>query len=143
MSSVVERKHISYTTRKKKHKTTNECRRFGERFTSCTLNSTAAGTAQSVWRRAGQPRNRGSILGRYKRCFFSSVQTSTGAHPASYPMVPGGSFPKVKRPGRDTTQLHLVLGLQIRGALPPLQCRTFSLISTGTTLLSNVTSSLW
>jgi hypothetical protein len=37
---------------------------------------------------------------------FSSslcVQTSCGAHPASYPMGSGGSFPGVKaRPGRDS-----------------------------------------
>jgi hypothetical protein len=52
--------------------------------------------------------------------FFSSVQTFTGAHPASYSMV--------KRPGRDTTQLHLVVRLRIRGALPPLQSRMLSLI---------------
>jgi hypothetical protein len=36
--------------------------------------------------------------------FFSSpcVQTGSGAHPASYPMGTGGSFPRGKvRPGRD------------------------------------------
>jgi hypothetical protein len=30
-----------------------------------------------------------------------SVQNGSGAHPASYPMVTGGSFPGVKRPGRE------------------------------------------
>jgi hypothetical protein len=29
------------------------------------------------------------------------VQTGSEAHPASYPMVTGGSFPGVKRPGRE------------------------------------------
>jgi hypothetical protein len=29
------------------------------------------------------------------------VQTDSGAHPASYPMGTGGSFPGVKRPGRE------------------------------------------
>jgi hypothetical protein len=30
------------------------------------------------------------------------VQTGSGAHPASYPMGTGGSFPGVKRPGNET-----------------------------------------
>jgi hypothetical protein len=29
------------------------------------------------------------------------AQTGSGAHPASYPMGTGGSFPSVKRPGRE------------------------------------------
>jgi hypothetical protein len=29
------------------------------------------------------------------------VQNGSGAHPASYPMDTGGSFPGVKRPGRE------------------------------------------
>jgi hypothetical protein len=33
---------------------------------------------------------------------YSCVQTGSGAHPASYPMGTGGSFPGGKaRPGRD------------------------------------------
>jgi hypothetical protein len=47
--------------------------------------------------------DRGSIPDR-GRGFFSSpcVQTSSGAHPASYSMGTGGSFPGSKaRPGRD------------------------------------------
>jgi hypothetical protein len=46
---------------------------------------------------------RGSIPDR-GRGFFSSpcVQTGSGAHPTSYPMVTGGPFPGGKlRPGRD------------------------------------------
>jgi hypothetical protein len=29
------------------------------------------------------------------------VQNGSGAHPSSYPMGTGGSFPGVKRPGRE------------------------------------------
>jgi hypothetical protein len=29
------------------------------------------------------------------------IHTRSGAHPASYPMGSGGSFPEVKRPGRE------------------------------------------
>jgi hypothetical protein len=45
-----------------------------------------------------------SIPGRGKRFFFSSlyVQTSSEAHPASYPVGTGGPFPGVKR-GRGVT----------------------------------------
>jgi hypothetical protein len=46
------------------------------------------------------------------------IQTSSGAHPASYPMCIGGSFP-----GWDvklTTHLHLVLRSRMHGAIPPL-----------------------
>lgn len=67
------KENISCTTRKKKHKTTDECNRFDDCFTSYTLNSTAVGTAQSVWREAGRPRNRGSILERDKRLFSFPV----------------------------------------------------------------------
>jgi hypothetical protein len=48
--------------------------------------------------------DRGSIPGRGRGFFSSSlcVQTSSGAHPASYPMGTGGPFPGGKaRPGRD------------------------------------------
>jgi hypothetical protein len=60
--------------------------------------------AQSVcsWLLAGQSRTWGSIPGRGKEFFlFHSVQTSSGAHPASYPMGTGGSFPGVKRQMRE------------------------------------------
>jgi hypothetical protein len=43
-------------------------------------------------------------------CFYCRLQTSSGAHPASYPMGTGGPFPGVKR-GRGvtlTTHPHLV-----------------------------------
>jgi len=36
--------------------------------------------------------------------FFAPVQTDPGAHPASYTMGTG-SFPGVKRPGRDVDHL--------------------------------------
>jgi hypothetical protein len=56
---------------------------------------------------------RGSILDSGKRFLFSllhSFQTDSGAHPASYSMRMGGSFPRVKRPGvvKLTTDLHRV-----------------------------------
>jgi hypothetical protein len=33
--------------------------------------------------------------------FLHVVQTGSGIHPTSYPMGTGGSFPGVKRPGRE------------------------------------------
>jgi preprotein translocase subunit SecG len=37
------------------------------------------------------------------------IQTGSGAHPASYPMGTRGSFPEVKRPGREADHSpHLV-----------------------------------
>jgi len=39
-----------------------------------------------------------------RRLFFSHryrVQTGSGTHPASYPVGAGGSFPEIKRPGRE------------------------------------------
>jgi hypothetical protein len=44
---------------------------------------------------------RGSIPIRSKRFFLHSVQIDSGALPASYPVGVGGSFPAVKRLGRD------------------------------------------
>jgi hypothetical protein len=44
----------------------------------------------------------GSIPGRGKRfSVFLSVQADSTAHPASYPMSAGGSFPEIKGPGRE------------------------------------------
>jgi hypothetical protein len=37
--------------------------------------------------------------------FDSRVQTASDAHPTSYPVKPGGSYPRVKRPGREA-DLH-------------------------------------
>jgi hypothetical protein len=45
------------------------------------------------------------------------VKTCSGAHPASYPMRTRGSF---SGGVKLTTQLHLVLRLRTRGAIPPL-----------------------
>jgi hypothetical protein len=45
---------------------------------------------------------RGSILSMSKDCsLFHSVQSCSGAHPASYPMGTEGSFPRVKRKVRE------------------------------------------
>jgi hypothetical protein len=44
--------------------------------------------------RAGRPRNWDSILGRSKKLsLLCNFQTGSGAHPASYPVGTGGSFP--------------------------------------------------
>jgi hypothetical protein len=50
------------------------------------------------------------------------VQTDSGAHSASYPMGTGYSFGGGEAAGvvKLTTHLHLVLGLRMRGATPPL-----------------------
>jgi hypothetical protein len=47
-----------------------------------------------------RPRGRSSSPGRVKN-FLQVVQTGSGAHPTSYPMVPGPLSPGVKRPGRE------------------------------------------
>jgi hypothetical protein len=49
---------------------------------------------------AGRPRNRRSIpFGAGDFSLILSFQTDFGAHPASYPMVMGGSFPRGKATG--------------------------------------------
>jgi hypothetical protein len=49
--------------------------------------------SSAVMMRAARARIRGSIPGTDKRCsILNSVQTVSGAHPASYPVVIGGSF---------------------------------------------------
>jgi hypothetical protein len=55
----------------------------------------------------GRPKSRGFIPGRGKRLFspLYVVQTGSGANPTSYPMVTWGSFPGVKRPGREADHL--------------------------------------
>jgi hypothetical protein len=73
---------------------------------------------------------------------YHRVQTGSGAHPASYPMV-------IRRGVKLTTHLHLVPRLRIRGTIPPFPIRLHGvvlsyvqdtsswpgiLISTGTTL---------
>jgi hypothetical protein len=54
----------------------------------------------SDWLQAGRPIDQSSGPGRVKN-FLHCVQTGSGAHPASYPMGTGGSFPGVKRQGRE------------------------------------------
>jgi hypothetical protein len=52
---------------------------------------------------------------------LSSVQTGSGAHPASYPMDTGGSFPGVKRPMREAEQSPPSSAeIKSGGALPPV-----------------------
>jgi hypothetical protein len=70
---------------------------------------------QSVWRLGYElDYNRGrDILLRHH------VYTSSGAHPASYPMSTEGSFPRVKRP-ELFTRFHLVQSLRMRPAIHPL-----------------------
>jgi hypothetical protein len=52
----------------------------------------------SNWLRAVKPRGRSSSPGRIKNVLHV-VQTDSGAHPTSYPMGPGGSFPGGKAAG--------------------------------------------
>jgi hypothetical protein len=44
------------------------------------------------------------------------IQNGSGAHPASYPMATGGSFPG----GKAATHPHLVSRSRMRGGIPPL-----------------------
>jgi hypothetical protein len=53
--------------------------------------------------------------------FFSlrhRVQTDSGAHSASCPVGTGGSFPRIKRAGREADHFNLVLKLRMYGAIP-------------------------
>jgi hypothetical protein len=52
----------------------------------------------SDWLQAGRPRARSSSPGR-QELSLHVVQIGPGAHPASYPMGTGGSFPGGKAPG--------------------------------------------
>jgi hypothetical protein len=66
-----------------------------------------------------------SILGRDNDWTFSlhhSVQTSSVAYPASYPMANGSFFlgDKAARGLNLTTHLYLVPRIRTRGAVPPL-----------------------
>jgi hypothetical protein len=48
-----------------------------------------------------------SSPGRVKKCLLLHiVQTSCGVHPTSYKMGTGGSFPGVKRQGREADHSH-------------------------------------
>jgi hypothetical protein len=50
-----------------------------------------------------------------------SVQTSSGAHPTSYPMGIGGSFPEVKRLGREADHSPPSSAVVKKaGTIPPL-----------------------
>jgi hypothetical protein len=52
---------------------------------------------------------------------FYSIQTCSGAHPASYPMRTGCFSPKVKQPGREADhQPPSNVEIKNGGAIPPL-----------------------
>jgi hypothetical protein len=55
----------------------------------------------SDWLRAGRLRVRSSSPGRFKNSLLKIVQTGSEVHPTTYPMGTRGSFPWVKRPGRE------------------------------------------
>jgi hypothetical protein len=79
--------------------------------------------AQSVERRAGPPSDSGAE-GIWNFSLFHSVQTYSGAQPASYPMDTeggGGSFPVVKRTVREADHSP-PSSAQFKngGAVPPL-----------------------
>jgi hypothetical protein len=74
-------------------------------FYSCLYNSVmGVGIAQSYshWLRAGRPGGGGSLIpGRVNFSLLHIVQTGSGVHPTSYKMGTEGSFPGVKRQGRE------------------------------------------
>jgi hypothetical protein len=51
-----------------------------------------------------------------------SVQTGSGAHPASIQWVPGALYPGAKRPGREETDYSPSSSAEVKngGAIPPL-----------------------
>jgi hypothetical protein len=73
-------------------------------FNFTTKKHKGAGIAQSVYRLATVWTTEGSEFKSWYGQEFSLVhvvQTGSGAHPVSYPMSPGGSFPEEKRQGRE------------------------------------------
>jgi hypothetical protein len=52
--------------------------------------------AQSVWKRAIRWKAKVRVPVGLSFCLIYSIHTGSGAHPASYPMGTGGSFPRVK-----------------------------------------------
>ena len=95
-----------------------------DRFEPVLITDTGAGIAQSVQRIATDWTVRGSNAGGAK--FSAPVQTSSGAHPASYTMSTG-SYTVVKRPGRGVDhQPHLAPRMkeeQSYTSAPPLGLR--------------------
>jgi hypothetical protein len=78
--------------------------------------------------RTGRSDDSGSIPGGGEEFFFRHhVQTGSGAHPASYPMGTGGSFPGDKAAGAKGSPLHPVPASKMRGAIPPLSQYVFVL----------------
>lgn len=96
----------------------DECNRFSDCFKGSQHSSVGMARGWTADESGFDSRNGQEI-------FFSSVRTSTGAHPAYYPTVTGGSYTEAKLPRRDTTQLYLLVRLLISGVLPPLQSRMF------------------
>jgi hypothetical protein len=65
--------------------------------------------------------SQGLILAVQDCSLFHGIQTSSGAHPASYPMGTGGSFPGVKWQGHEADH-SLPSSAEVKngGAIPPL-----------------------
>jgi hypothetical protein len=65
--------------------------------------------------------------------FLYVVQTGSGAHPAFYPMGTGGTFPGVKRPGREADHSPQTSGdvkkTLIYTATPPYVFMAWCLVS--------------
>jgi hypothetical protein len=59
-----------------------------------------------------------------------SIKSGSGAHPGSCPMDNCGSFPrcKVTRIMKLTTHLHLVPGIRILAAVPPLLIHIYGVV---------------
>jgi len=69
-------------------------------FTSCRIDSRFNVVDVAAELRAGRPKQRGSMSGRSKRLYFhQNVQIGSEAHPASYSVGTGGSFPGCKTVG--------------------------------------------
>jgi len=61
-------------------------------------------------------------------CILQSVQAVSRIHPTSYPEY-RGSFPGIKRPGREVYHLHLVLTLWMNGVITFLHLHAWTKVT--------------
>jgi hypothetical protein len=87
-----------------------------------SFDTTLAGMVQLAW--TAEELMLDSWRGQRDFSLLHSLQTRYGAHPASYPMGIGGSFPspKIKRPGHeaDHSPVCVLARSRIRGSIRPL-----------------------
>jgi hypothetical protein len=98
-----------------KHKLYCRPRRASRHLFQCivTIRSRESSVGTSTGYRLDGP---GSIPSMGKIFLYYSVQTGSGAHPASYPMRLGGDFSRVKWPRSEVDRAEAKNG----GAIPPL-----------------------